>query len=259
MSEFRFKKRYGQNFLTDKNTIDKIINNIKIIGKTLIIEIGPGNGALTKRLVKLNSDILCFEIDQELKPELDKINSPNLKIIYKDFLTIDLLDYIKGYEEIYVIANIPYYITTPIIEKIIKSKLNIKFMILMVQKEVADRLSAKPGSNDYGYFTVYLSYYYTVSKISNVSRKLFYPVPNVDSALIKLEIKENRIKVDEEKFFKFVKECFRFKRKNIKNNFLNKDLNIVNNVLSKYNHNLSNRAEDFTLVEFIDLFNSLNI
>ena len=127
----------------------------------------------------------------------------------------------------------------------------------MVQKEVADRLSANPGSESYGYFSVYLQYYYNVEKICNVSKSAFYPVPKVDSALIRLSIKNNKITINEKAFFNFVKECFRFKRKNIKNNLTNYDLDKINNILNKYNHSLNNRAEDFSLEEFIDLFNNL--
>ena len=158
MEKFKFKKKYGQNFLKDEKVLDIIVNNIEIIKKTLIVEIGPGAGALTKRLVKLNCDVLCFEIDQDVKKELDKISGSNLKVIYNDFFFFFLKDYCQGYDEIFVIANIPYYITTPIIERIIESEVDVKFLILMVQKEVADRLSAKPGTNSYGYFSVYLQF-----------------------------------------------------------------------------------------------------
>ncbi len=257
MEKFKFKKKYGQNFLKDSNVLTKIIDNIKIDKRTLIIEIGPGAGALTKHLINLNCDVLCFEIDKEVKNELDKLECANLKVIYCDFLNVNLKDYTGGYDEIYVIANIPYYITTPIIEKIIESEVKVKFMILMVQKEVADRLSANPGSESYGYFSVYLQYYYNVEKICNVSKSAFYPVPKVDSALIKLSIKNNKITINEKAFFNFVKECFRFKRKNIKNNLTNYDLDKINNILNKYNHSLNNRAEDFSLEEFIDLFKSV--
>lgn len=257
MEKFKFKKKYGQNFLIDNTILDKIIENINISKKTLIIEIGPGHGALTKRLVKLNADVLCFEIDNDVKSELDKISATNLKIVYTDFLEINLKNYIEGYEDIYVIANIPYYITTPIIQKIIESNINVKFMILMVQKEVADRLSAKPGNESYGYFTVYLKYYYDTEKICNVSKKCFYPIPKVDSALIKLRLNNNKKDINEKKLFGFIKECFQFKRKNIKNNLKRYDLEKINSVLYKYNHTLNNRAEDFSLEEFIDMYNIL--
>lgn len=127
----------------------------------------------------------------------------------------------------------------------------------MVQKEVADRFSAKYGSKEYGSVTVYLDYYYDIKKLFEVPRKAFYPVPNVDSAIIKLVRKEDKPKLDEDKFFKFVKSAFQFKRKNLRNNLKSYDLEKINSVLVKYNHNLQNRAEEISLEEFIDIFKNI--
>ena len=257
MSNFKFKKRYGQNFLKDDKTLNEIISNITVKPKSLIIEIGPGHGALTKKLVLLDADILAFEIDLEAKEELDKIKSSRLKVIYKDFLSVNLSDYVKDYENIYVVANIPYYITTPIIEKIINSNIKVGEMVLMVQKEVADRFAAKCATNEYGYFTVYLNYYYDVKKICNVPKECFYPQPKVDSAIIKLTKKSSNEFINPKDLFAFVKQCFKFKRKNLKNNLSNYNLSTISEVLKKYNHDLTNRAEDLTLIEFIDIYKNL--
>ena len=127
----------------------------------------------------------------------------------------------------------------------------------MVQKEVADRFSAKPGSKDYGSISVYLDYYYQVKKLFEVPRKAFYPVPNVDSAIIKLDRKDKRDLADEDKFFKIVKSAFQFKRKNLRNNLKNYDLEKINSVLVKYNHSLQNRAEEISLKEFFDIYAAL--
>ena len=247
---FQYKKSLGQNFLQDNNVLNKIVASVSVGNNDLIIEIGPGHGALTKKLVDVGCDVLAFEIDLRVKEYLDKINCSNLKVVYQDILQVD-------FREIHVIANIPYYITTPIIEKIINSNINEVDMTLMVQKEVADRFSAKPGSQDYGSVSVYLNYFYDISTLTNVSRHAFYPVPNVDSAVIKL-VRHNKYQVtNEEKFFKFVKQCFQFKRKNIRNNLKGYDLEKVSIVLKNYGHDLSSRAEEFSMIEFIDLYNSL--
>jgi 16S rRNA (adenine1518-N6/adenine1519-N6)-dimethyltransferase len=255
---FKYKKSLGQNFLQDENVLKKIVSNVKVNSNDIIIEIGPGHGALTKYLVNLGCDVLAFEIDNTVESYLKKYYCDNLKVIYDDFMNIDLKKYnLDSYENIYIVANIPYYITTPIIEKIINSNINEKYMILMVQKEVADRFSANEGSNDYGSVTVYLNYFYNVIKLFDVSKNAFYPVPKVDSSIIKLERKDIESDIDKDKFFKFIKMCFRYKRKNIRNNLKGFDLDKVLNVLEKYNHNLSSRAEEFTLEEFIDLYKNI--
>ena len=245
MEKFKFKKNLGQNFLQDEKVLQKIVSSIECSKDDCIIEIGPGHGALTKYLVKFNCPVIAFEIDKEVKPVLDKINADNLRIVYEDFMKVNVKEYLPdNYKNLYIIANIPYYITTPILEKIIAENLNEKACTLMVQKEVADRFSAKPGSKDYGSISVYLE----------VPRKAFYPVPNVDSAIIKLDRKEKRDLADEDKFFKFVKSAFQFKRKNLRNNLKNYDLEKINSVLVKYNHNLQNRAEEISLKEFLDIY-----
>ena len=173
-----------------------------------------------------------------------------MKVNVKEYLP-------NNYKNLYIVANIPYYITTPILEKIIEEKLNENSCTLMVQKEVADRFSAKCGSKEYGSITVYLDYYYNINKLFEVPRKAFYPVPNVDSAILKLTRKEDKVFLDEDKFFKFVKSAFQFKRKNLRNNLKSYDLEKINSVLVKYNHNLQNRAEEISLEEFIDIFKNI--
>lgn len=258
MDKFKFKKSLGQNFLQDENVLKKIINEVHVSNDDLIIEIGPGHGALTKYLVNLGCDVLAFEIDNEVKPYLEKIKNDNLKIIFQDFMTVNLTDYeLNKYKKIWIVANIPYYITTPIIERIIDSNINESCMILMVQNEVADRFSAKNGSNLYGSITVYLDYYYNVSKLFVVPKKAFYPVPKVDSAIIKLERKENIVDLDKKEFFRLVRDSFQFKRKNIRNNLRNYDLVKIEDVLKNYNHSLQSRAEEFSLEEFIDIYNAV--
>lgn len=258
MEKFRFKKNLGQNFLQDEKILQKIVESVMCTEDDCIVEIGPGHGALTKYLVKYNCPVIAFEIDKEVKPVLDRIKAPNLRVVYEDFMKVNVKEYLPdNYKNLYIIANIPYYITTPILEKIIAENLNEKACTLMVQKEVADRFGAKPGSKDYGSISVYLDYYYQVKKLFGVPRKAFYPVPNVDSAIIKLDKKAKRDLADENNFFKFVKSAFQFKRKNLRNNLKNYDLEKINSVLVKYNHNLQNRAEDISLKEFLDIYAAL--
>ena len=163
------------------------------------------------------------------------------------------------YNDLYVIANLPYYITTPIIEKMIESPLNVKAMVLMVQNEVADRLCAKCGSKDYGSISVYLNYYYKVEKLFFVSRKAFDPEPKVDSAVIKLEKREKELPlVDKDLFFKLVRDSFAMKRKNLRNNLKKYDLEVINKVLNNYGLDVSSRAEQVPLECFVDISNELS-
>ena len=253
---YKAKKKYGQNFLIDNNTIDKIIDSVSINSNDKIIEIGPGKGYLTRELINFNVDLYSFEIDKDMTNYLDKYIGDKTNIIYDDFLNINLNNYFNPNDNIHVIANIPYYITTPIIEHIIESKLNILDMTLMVQKEVADRLCSKPGNSEYGYITAYLNYYYDINKLIDVSRKAFDPVPNVDSAVIKLT-KNKKECNNEELLFKLLKDSFKMKRKNLRNNLKEYDLNKILEVLYKYNMDLTNRAEDLSIEIFIDIVNNL--
>lgn len=256
--KYKAKKKYGQNFLTDELVIANIIGSVNVLDGNKILEIGPGKGYLTKRLKDFKVPVVSFEIDLDMKKYLNSLEDSLTTIVYKDFLEVNLLDYFNMEDNINVIANIPYYITTPIIEKIISSKLNILDMTLMVQKEVADRFSAKPGNSEYGYISVYLNYYFDIEKLFDVDRNSFDPIPNVDSAVIKLTKKNSRIKVyNEEIFFNFVKDAFKMKRKNLKNNLKGYNLASIEKVLKKYSLDLSYRAEDVSLEVFIEMFNSV--
>ena len=260
MESHKFKKKYGQNFLRDETILDRIINESDILEDSLVIEIGPGDGALTNRLITKAKQVLAYEIDLDLKETLERrFNNKNVDFIFEDFLTRNIKDDIEkyNYKNIYVIANIPYYITTPIIEKLIDSKIDIKKIILMVQKEVGDRFSAKPGSRDYSSITVYLNYYYEIKKLFTVPRNCFYPVPNVDSAIISFEKKDSHLIEDEDKFFRFVKDSFRFKRKNLKNNLSNYDLKKVEEILNKHGMDLTVRAESISLDIFEEIYKNL--
>ena len=258
MIDHKFKKKYGQNFLMDKNILDKISSSICPGQNDLIIEIGPGSGNLTKRLKEYNANLVCFEIDKSLDKYLNLLEDDKTKVVYEDFINVNLEEFVKNYnyENIYVIANIPYYITTPIIEKITFSNIKVKSLLLMVQKEVADRLSSTNGNREYGYITVLLNAFYNINKLFNVNRNSFYPVPNVDSAIIKLDSKECKL-LNFEKFNKLIKNAFRFKRKTLKNNLIGYDLNLVDSLLGKYGYSLSNRAEEIPVDVYINVANKL--
>lgn len=260
MDKFFHKKSLGQNFLKDKNVLMKIIDAVDVKEDDLIIEIGPGQGALTKYLKLYHANLLCYEVDTRVKKYLDKFIDDKTNIIFEDFMKRDVQKDISTikYNKLYVIANLPYYITSPIIEKIIEYKMDITNMVFMVQNEVASRFAAKPGSKDYGYMTVYLNYYYDIEKLFFVDRKCFDPVPNVDSAVIKFSKKNTNKKLKNEKlFFKLIKDAFHMKRKNIKNNLNNYNLDVISNVLKTYGLSLQDRAENVSLDCFIDISNSL--
>lgn len=254
MEKHIFKKKYGQNFLMDDNILKKIYSSISPTCQDLIIEIGPGSGNLTKYLQKYGANLICFEIDASLRETLNKITNEKTTIIYDDFLNVNLNELLKEYqyENLYFIANIPYYITTPIIEKIISTNLNPKELILMVQKEVALRFSAQPKNKEYGFYTVWLNYHFQIKKLFDVSKNCFYPIPNVDSAVISLKTKSH-LPINKEKFRKLIETAFKYKRKTLKNNLRTYNLEKINEILIKNNYSLNNRAEDIPLEIYLQI------
>ena len=255
------KKSLGQNFLKDDNVLNKIVNTISLQPEDLVIEIGPGQGALTKKLVQKNVNLVCYEVDERTKPYLDKLCNSKTKIIFNDFMKADIKEDIGNikYNNLYIIANLPYYITTPIITKFIDDGIDVDKIIVMVQKEVGDRLSSKPNSKDYGSLTVFINYYFEVKKLFTVSKNVFVPKPNVDSVVISLEKKKNKLYVKNDKlFFKLVRDSFRQKRKTLRNNLKEYDMDIVGSVLCKYGYNTDVRAEALPLEIFVAISNELS-
>lgn len=259
-SHFNFKKKYGQNFIVDKNIIHSIIKKSEIDDETLVIEIGPGAGSLTSELGKYAKNVIAYEIDETLKPILEKNITPNTEVIFEDFLKRDIAEDIKkyNYKKLYVIANLPYYITTPIIIKLIETKIDFDKIVVMVQKEVGDRFKAKPKTKEYNSLSVFLSYYFNINKILDVSRNVFMPKPNVDSIVVCFTKKVDKLKVNnEELFFKLIKDSFKQKRKNLRNNLKGYDLENISKTLSKYKLDLTVRAEALPLEIFVDIANNL--
>ena len=259
-NHFNFKKKYGQNFIVDKNIIHSIIVKSEIDDETLVIEIGPGAGSLTSELGKYAKNVIAYEIDETLKPILEKNITSNTEVIFEDFLKRDIAEDIKkyNYKKLYVIANLPYYITTPIIIKLIDTKIDFDKIVVMVQKEVGDRFKAKPKTKEYNSLSVFLSYYFNITKILDVSRNVFMPKPNVDSIVVCFTKKVDKLKVNnEELFFKLIKDSFKQKRKNLRNNLKGYDLENISKTLSKYNLDLTVRAEALPLEIFVDIANNL--
>ena len=260
--DFKLKKKYGQNFIKDVNIIHKIVDKADVTDDTLVIEVGPGMGVLTKELSNRAKHVVSYEIDKTLKPilSLELSGYKNVDVIYNDFLECNVKEDLNKYEykKLYMVANLPYYITTPIITKMIDDEIDVDKIVVMVQKEVGERFAAKTCSKSYNSLTVFLNYYFDIKKLFDVSRTVFTPVPNVDSAIIELSKKENRLFLkDKDLFFRLVKESFMHKRKNIKNNLKNYDLQIVDLVLKEHGLDLNARAEQMSLEIFVEISNRL--
>lgn len=259
---FNLKKMFGQNFIIDENIINNIITSANIDRDALVIEIGPGAGSLTYKLSQYSKNVLCYEIDTTLKELLeDNLKEcNNVDIIFKDFLKANVLEDIKkySYKKLYVVANLPYYITTPIIVKFIEDNIPVDKIVVMVQKEVGDRFKAKPNTKEYNSLSIYLNYYFDVKKLLDISKNVFIPKPNVDSIVVEFTKKENKFKLkDERLFFNLVKDSFTQKRKTIKNNLKKYNLEKIEEVLKKYNFDLTVRAEQLPIEVFVDISNNL--
>jgi 16S rRNA (adenine1518-N6/adenine1519-N6)-dimethyltransferase len=260
---FNLKKKFGQNFIVDENIITSIINKAEIDSDTLVIEIGPGAGSLTYKMAQYAKNVLCYEIDTTLKDVLGETlkDFNNVEVKYMDFLNANVNEDIKKYEykKLYVVANLPYYITTPIIVKIVEDSIPVDKMCVMVQKEVGDRFKAVPGTKDYGSLSVYINYYFSVRKLLDISRNVFLPKPNVDSIVVEFSKKKDLVKVNnEELFFKLIRDSFNQKRKTLRNNLKGYELSTIEKVLNKYNLDLSVRAEAMPIEIFIDIANELS-
>lgn len=220
------KKSLGQNFIVDTNILEKIVATGLIDKETTVIEVGPGIGALTEQIAKKAKEVIAFEIDDRLLPVLEDTLSPynNVKVIHQDILKVDLKvfkeEYLKEAERVVVIANLPYYVTTPIILEFLESSLPIDSMVLMMQKEVANRLSASPSTKAYGSLSIAVQYYMDAEVAFIVPKTVFTPQPNVESAVIRLsrkEIPEVMVK-DEAAFFQVARSAFVQRRKTLWNN-----------------------------------------
>ena len=223
---FTFKKSFGQNFLTDTNILQKIVDTAEIDKKVNVIEIGPGIGALTEFLAESAAEVMAFEIDDRLVPILaDTLRDfDNVTVVNQDILKVDLTQYIAEFKNpdlpIKVVANLPYYITTPILMHLIESGIPFSEFVVMMQREVADRISAQPNTKAYGSLSIAVQYYMTAKVAFIVPRTVFVPAPNVDSAILKMVRRDQpAVAVQDEKFFfKVSKASFVHRRKTLWNN-----------------------------------------
>ncbi len=225
---FSFKKSLGQNFLIDTNVLRNIVESANLTSASGVIEVGPGIGALTEQLAKRAQQVVSFEIDQRLLPVLEETLQPysNVTIIHSDVLKADIQETIDekfvGIDDVMVVANLPYYVTTPILMKLLEEKLPIRGIVVMIQAEVADRIAAKPGSKDYGSLSIAAQYYAKAEKVMTVPATVFVPQPRVDSAVLRLTIREQPAVdvLDEAYFFQVFHASFANRRKTILNNLV---------------------------------------
>ena len=260
--DVKFKKKFGQNFLKDINIVKRIVDVSGVNKNSLVIEVGPGGAIMTKELANRAKNVLAYEIDVDLAGELYKRieDCSNVDVLFQDFLDSDLLSDISNYsyDSIYFVSNVPYYITTPILLKLLKSGIHFNKIVMMVQKEVGNRFSTSSGSREYGSITVLLNYFYDVKKEFLVSRKQFIPEPNVDSVVVSFTEKKDKLELNDFSFFEqLLKDSFQFKRKTLRNNLKKYDLKIIENVLAMYNYDLNVRAEMLNVDVFVALANAL--
>lgn len=258
----KHKKQFGQNFLNDKTILDKIIECANIDSNETILEIGPGDGKLTAELLKKAAKVISVEIDRDLEPLLrNKFGSdPKFTLIMSDILAVDIKKTIG--EKVKVVANIPYYITSPIVNKLIENRDIIDEIYIMVQKEVAERIASEPDSRDYSILTLAVKYFGDAEIMFNIPRICFTPPPNVDSAFLKIKLrKDNKYEklVEEKEFFKYIKAAFANKRKNIVNNLMavGFEKDALKELFAQNGIDINKRAEDFHIDEFVDIINIL--
>lgn len=268
---FSFKKSLGQNFLIDPNILHRIADHAGITNQTGVIEIGPGIGALTEQLAKRAKKVVAFEIDQRLLPILNDTLSPyeNIKVIHQDVLKADVASVIneelQECEEIKVVANLPYYVTTPIIMKLLEEKLPLTSIVVMLQKEVADRMAASPSTKDYGSLSIAVQFYTEPKTVMTVPKTVFVPQPNVDSAVIRLVLRdEPAVSVmDESFFFQLIKASFAQRRKTLQNNLINNlaaekaEKQMIEEALEAAGIDGKRRGETLSINEFGHLANIL--
>lgn len=268
---FSFKKSLGQNFLIDTNILKNIVHHSGINKESGTIEIGPGIGALTEQIAKVSKKVVAFEIDQRLLPILEDtlIEYDNVSIIHKDILEADVSKVIEeklnAVDNIHVVANLPYYITTPIIMKLLSKRIPIKTFTMMLQKEVAVRMAANPGNKDYGSLSIAVQFYTEAEVVMTVPKTVFMPQPNVDSAVIHLVRREKPAinVINENFFFEVTRASFAQRRKTILNNLTSQLLKgkekkeEILKCLEKCMIDPTRRGETLSIEEFGKLSNEL--
>ena len=258
----RANKKLGQNFLINEQVINEIIEKSNIDKDDTVLEIGPGLGSLTKALLNNAKRVIAVELDENMVNILkNRFNNENLEIINDDILKVDLNQIINKYGKIKVVANLPYYITTPIVMKLLEDEYDIESITVMVQKEVGKRLCAEPGSRDFGAVTVGVNYYSKAKIVIDVPKDNFLPIPEVDSCVIKLDILDTppvELK-DKKRFFRLVKAAFSQRRKTINNSLASGEFSkdAVLQVLNKLGIDAKLRAENLSIQDFANITNEL--
>lgn len=260
-NNFRFNKQFGQNFIFDKNLLTAIVKDSNISKQDDVLEIGPGAGTLTKIIAEFSKKVVSYEIDKNLVPILEQNlqGVENSKVIFADALKTDIKEIENNFDGEYkIVANLPYYITTPLIFKFIEQTKKVQSITIMVQKEVADRLIAKKSSKDYGTISIILDFYGKVKVLRNVPRRMFIPPPNVDSAMVQIEIIKNKYDADEELFKKIVHSAFAMRRKTLQNN-LSQGFGItklkVEEILQRAGFASTIRGEQLSTEDYVKLTN----
>ena len=221
---FHFKKQFGQNFISDTNLLRSIVEASGITKDTTVVEIGCGAGTLTRALAEAAKKVYAFDIDRDLQPVLAETLAglDNVEVIFRDFNKLDLKEFEKDIEEYTVVANLPYYITTPLVTKLLEESDKVQGLSIMVQEEVAERFCAKEDTAEYGSITAAIALKGSAKIVKRVSRNLFYPRPNVDSAVVKITFERGRVAVKSEKAYRTTVKCaFLNRRKTLENNLVN--------------------------------------
>lgn len=255
--EINFKKKFGQNFLTDGNLLSAIVADSGVNDQTTVVEVGAGAGALTAKLCQKAKKVFSFEIDTDLVSVLQQnlAEYNNVQVVFKDFLTISNAELMQIVGNNFaVVANLPYNITSPLITKFLTCGANVQSLTVMVQAEVAERIVAKPKTKDYGVLSIMVQLCGTPKITRSVGRQMFTPAPNVDSAIVHINVEQ--IPQHYTQIVEFVKLCFSARRKTLINNLSKQfDKAVITNCLNKANISVSARAEELTPQQFAELYN----
>lgn len=265
-NNFKFNKQFGQNFITDQNLLQSIVFDANISSEDIVVEIGPGAGTLTQEIAKKAKNVYSYEIDKNLVPVLEETlkNYPNTKVILKDIQKVgdkELYDLLEG-KEYKVVANLPYYITTPIIMKFIESNYPPKSITVMVQKEVAERLKSNAPTSDIGAISLSIALYGDVEMTRVVSRKMFMPEPNVDSAVIRIDMTNKFDSINKEAVKKVIKAAFIMRRKTFLNNMINSfkcSKDQIKEILRELDLDENVRGEAIPIEKYIQITEKLGI
>ncbi|AYE34429.1 16S rRNA (adenine(1518)-N(6)/adenine(1519)-N(6))-dimethyltransferase RsmA [Clostridium septicum] len=261
---FKFSKSLGQNFLIDDSVPRDIVNGAEVDENDLVIEIGPGVGTLTAQLLKRAKKVVAIELDNDLIPILQQEigDNPKFTLIHNDALKVDFNEIIGEEKSVKLVANLPYYVTTPIIVKLLKEDYKFKSLTIMIQKEVAERMNAEPGNKDYGALSLLVQYYCNTSIVRRVPPQCFIPRPKVDSIVIRLErLEEPKVKVENEKlFFDIIRSSFNMRRKTLWNGVKSLGLDKEKLEIAFENANIDpkRRGETLSIEEFACLSDKIN-